>query len=108
VSLAVLRRFFEVDAHRSPLLLVFEDIHCAGPDGIRTLRSLIGQMRGAPIVVLCTARPELMSRPTISPRPRATGTSASTSRRCRRARARCSPDAPGPIENCPEELVTTA
>ncbi len=62
VSLAVLRRFFEVDAQRSPLLLVFEDVHCAGPDGIRTLRTLIEQMRGAPIVVLCTARPELLTR----------------------------------------------
>ncbi len=62
VSRAVLRRFFEVDAHRSPLLLVFEDLHHATPDGIRLLRELIESMSGAPIVVLVTARPELLAR----------------------------------------------
>jgi tetratricopeptide (TPR) repeat protein len=62
VSMAVLRRFFEVDAKQSPLLLVFEDLQYAGPDGIRTLRTLIEQVRGAPIVVLCTARPELLTK----------------------------------------------
>ena len=62
VSLAVLRRFFEVDAGRSPVLLVFEDVHCAGPDGIRMLRSLIDSLQGAPIAILCTARPELLAK----------------------------------------------
>ncbi len=109
VSLAVLRRFFEVDAQRSPLLLVFEDIHCAGPDGVRTLRSLIEQVRGAPIVVLCTARPELLTRChdfTATPRDR-------------HLRVDLAPLSQSesevlasmllaPIENCPGELIETA
>jgi tetratricopeptide (TPR) repeat protein len=62
VSRAVLRRFFEVDAQRAPLLLVFEDLHHASPDGLKLVRDLVESMRGAPVVVLVTARPELLAR----------------------------------------------
>lgn len=61
VARAVLRRLFEVDAQRSPLLLVFEDVHLAGADGIRLLRSLVEGLRAAPITVLFTTRPELLA-----------------------------------------------
>lgn len=109
VSLAVLRRFFEVDAQRSPLLLVFEDVHCAGPDGIRTLRTLIEQMRGAPIVVLCTARPELLTRChdfTASPKDRHLRVDlAPLSQSESEVLAHM---LLAPIENCPSELVETA
>ncbi len=109
VSLAVLRRFFEVDAQRSPVLLVFEDIHCAGPDGVRTLRTLIEQVRGAPIVILCTARPELLTRAhdfTATPRDRHLRVDLaplSSSESEVLARMLLSP-----IEHCPSELIETA
>ncbi len=60
VSRAVLRRFFEVDALRSPLILVFEDLHDAQLEGIKLLRQLVEPMNAA-IVVLVTARPELLA-----------------------------------------------
>jgi tetratricopeptide (TPR) repeat protein len=109
VSLAVLRRFFEVDAQRSPVLLVFEDLHCAGPDGVRMLRALIEGFRGAPIVVLCTARPELITKAhdfTATPRDRhlrvdLAPLSESESEVLARMLL-------APIENCPQELVATA
>jgi predicted ATPase len=62
VSRAVLRRFFEVDAQRGPLLLAFEDLHHATADGLRLVRELMESMRGAPVVLLVTARPELLAR----------------------------------------------
>ncbi|MEZ4409783.1 MAG: tetratricopeptide repeat protein [Polyangiales bacterium] len=62
VARAVLRRLFEVDAQRGPIVLVFEDIHLAGPDGLRTLRELTDSLRRAPVVVVYTARPELFAR----------------------------------------------
>ena len=62
VARAVLRRLFEVDAQRAPIVLVFEDIHLAGPDGLRTLRELSESLRRAPVVVVNTARPELFAR----------------------------------------------
>ncbi len=60
VSRAVLRRFFEVDAQRSPLMLVFEDLQDAQPEGIRLLRQLVEPMN-APVVILVTARPDLLA-----------------------------------------------
>ncbi len=61
VARAVLRRLFEVDAQRSPVLLVFEDVHLAGADGVRLLRSLVEGLRAAPIAVLFTTRPSLFA-----------------------------------------------
>lgn len=62
VARAVLRRLFEVDAQRAPVMLVFEDMHLAGSDGIRIFRDLVTSIRRAPITVLCTARPELLAK----------------------------------------------
>jgi tetratricopeptide (TPR) repeat protein len=62
VARAVLRRLFEVDAQRAPVMLVFEDMHLAGSDGIRVFRDLVTSIRRAPITVLCTARPELLAK----------------------------------------------
>lgn len=61
VARAVLRRFFEVDAQRSPLLLVFEDVHLAGEEGARLLRDLAASLGNVPVVVLFTARAELLA-----------------------------------------------
>lgn len=62
VSRAVLRRLFEVDAQRSPVMLVLEDMHLAGAEGVRVFRDLVTSIRKAPVTVLCTARPELLAR----------------------------------------------
>jgi tetratricopeptide (TPR) repeat protein len=61
IARAVLRKFIEVDAHRSPLVLVIEDLHLAGADGARFLRALLESMSGAPVTVLVTTGPELFA-----------------------------------------------
>ena len=61
VARAVLRRFFEVDAQRSPMILVFEDLHDASAEGVTLLRQLIEPMTNAPLVVIVTTRPELLA-----------------------------------------------
>lgn len=62
VARAVLRRLFEVDAQRAPVMLVFEDMHFAGADGIRVFKDLVTSLRRAPVTVLVTARPELLAK----------------------------------------------
>lgn len=62
MSRAVLRRFFEVDAQASPLVLVLEDLHHASDDGLDLVQGMIDQMRDAPVLILTTARPELLVR----------------------------------------------
>jgi tetratricopeptide (TPR) repeat protein len=61
IARAVLRKFFEVDAHRAPLILVIEDLHLAGAEGARFLRGLIESMSGAPVTVMVTTGPELFA-----------------------------------------------
>jgi tetratricopeptide (TPR) repeat protein len=61
IARAVLRKFFEVDAHRTPLVLVIEDLHLAGAEGARFLRALIESMSGAPVTVIVTTGPELFA-----------------------------------------------
>src|SRR5436305_7762020 len=55
-----LRRLFEDLARSRPLVLVFEDVHWAEPTLLDLVEYLVGWSRGAPIVVLCLARPELL------------------------------------------------
>ncbi len=62
VSRAVLRKFFEVDAQKHPLVLTFEDLHLAQDDGIELVHYLIESLRDAPILIVCVARPELLAR----------------------------------------------
>lgn len=61
IARSVLRKLFEVDAHRSPLILVFEDLHDAGPEGARFLRQLLESMGDAPVCIFVTTRPELLA-----------------------------------------------
>ncbi len=56
----VLKAFFEADAQNSPICLVFEDLHAAGDDALGLLRYLVEYLHG-PILVLCLARPELLT-----------------------------------------------
>ncbi len=62
IGRAVLRRFFEKDAAASPLVLVFEDLHFANADSLSLVGALIASMRGAPVLMIATARPELLTR----------------------------------------------
>jgi class 3 adenylate cyclase/tetratricopeptide (TPR) repeat protein len=56
------RRFFEALAERSPLVLVFEDLHWADPAVLDFVDHLVDWAGGVPLLVLCTARPELLVR----------------------------------------------
>lgn len=54
-------RFFEALAARSPLILVVEDLHWADDAVIEFLSHVLDWAQDSPILVLCTARPELFS-----------------------------------------------
>ena len=54
-----LRRLFEGLARARPLVLVFEDLHWAEPTLLDMLEYIAGWSIGAPIMLLCLARPEL-------------------------------------------------
>lgn len=62
ISRAVLRRFFEADAQRGPLILTFEDLHFAHDETLDLVRYLSESAAGAPIVFVVTAAPELLTR----------------------------------------------
>ena len=53
------RRFLESVAERAPLVLVVEDIHWADPALLAFLEHLADWAQGVPLLVVCTARPEL-------------------------------------------------
>jgi class 3 adenylate cyclase/tetratricopeptide (TPR) repeat protein/DNA-binding winged helix-turn-helix (wHTH) protein len=54
------RRLFEVIAGRCPLVVVFDDLHWAEPTFLDLVEHVADLSRGAPIVILCMARPELL------------------------------------------------
>jgi predicted ATPase/class 3 adenylate cyclase len=56
------RRFFEHLAERSPLVLVFEDMHWADDGLLDFVDDLIDWASAVPLLVVCIARPELLSR----------------------------------------------
>jgi class 3 adenylate cyclase/tetratricopeptide (TPR) repeat protein len=59
------RRLVEALAERTPVTLLFDDIHWGEPTFLDLIEYLAGWSAGAPILVLCLARPELMdARPT--------------------------------------------
>ena len=57
---AVLRRFFEVDAQKSPILLVFDDMQWADDMSLSLLADLAENLAGSPIVIVSCARPEML------------------------------------------------
>jgi class 3 adenylate cyclase/tetratricopeptide (TPR) repeat protein len=60
------RRLLERVSDRTPLLVVFEDLHWAEPTMLDLVEYIAAFARG-PIVLLCIARPELLeSRPTLT------------------------------------------
>ena len=61
-SFAAWRRFFEALAERHPLVLVFEDINWADDGLLDFIEHLVDWVRGVPMLILCTARLELLER----------------------------------------------
>jgi class 3 adenylate cyclase/tetratricopeptide (TPR) repeat protein len=56
------RRFFEALAEQQPLVLIFEDLHWADEGLLDFVDELVDTSRGAPLLVVGTARPELLFR----------------------------------------------
>ncbi len=56
------RRIYERLDERRPLVLVFEDLHWADDDLLDFVDHLTDWATGVPLLVVCTARPELLSR----------------------------------------------
>jgi class 3 adenylate cyclase/tetratricopeptide (TPR) repeat protein len=56
------RRYFEGLAERSPLVLVFEDLHWADDNLLDFIEHLIDWASGVPLLIVCSARPELFER----------------------------------------------
>jgi DNA-binding SARP family transcriptional activator/class 3 adenylate cyclase len=56
------RRFLDGLAEQSPLVLVLEDLHWADERLLEFVDDLAARLRDAPLLVLCTARPELLER----------------------------------------------
>jgi len=78
-AFAAWRRFFESLAEQQPLVLVFEDVHWADDGLLDFIEHLVDWVRDVPVLVLCTARLELLER-------RPTWAAASSTRRRRRSR----------------------
>ena len=56
------RRWVQAQAARSPLLLIFEDIHWAEPAMLDLIEYLATWSRDASVLILCLARPELLDK----------------------------------------------
>jgi class 3 adenylate cyclase/tetratricopeptide (TPR) repeat protein len=61
-SFGAWRKFFETMASTHPLILAIEDLHWADPAMIEFLEHLLDWSADVPMLVLCTARPELFER----------------------------------------------
>jgi class 3 adenylate cyclase/tetratricopeptide (TPR) repeat protein len=59
---AAWRRFLEAIAERGPAVLVFEDLHWADDGLLDFLDDAVDWLRGVPLLVVGTARPELLER----------------------------------------------
>jgi class 3 adenylate cyclase/tetratricopeptide (TPR) repeat protein len=61
-AFAAWRRFFEALAEEHALVLVFEDIQWADDGLLAFVEHLVDWVRGVPMLILCTARMELLER----------------------------------------------
>jgi tetratricopeptide (TPR) repeat protein len=59
---AVFCRFLEQDAVASPLVLAIDDLHLADDESLDVLDQIAGEIGEAAVVLLATARPELLLR----------------------------------------------
>ncbi len=61
-AFAAWRRFFESMGEQRPTVLVFEDLHWADDGLLDFVDGLVDRATGVPLLVLCSARPELLVR----------------------------------------------
>ena len=61
-SFAAWRRFLEAIAERRPLVVLVEDLHWADPALIEFVDELVERAASVPLLVLCTARLDLLDR----------------------------------------------
>jgi class 3 adenylate cyclase/tetratricopeptide (TPR) repeat protein len=61
-AFAAWRRFIEAIAESGPTVLVFEDLHWADDGLLDFVDNLVDWVDGVPLLVMCTARPELLDR----------------------------------------------
>ena len=61
-AFAAWRRFFESLGEQRPTVLVFEDLHWADDGLLDFVDGLVDRAGGVPLLVLCSARPELLVR----------------------------------------------
>jgi class 3 adenylate cyclase/tetratricopeptide (TPR) repeat protein len=61
-AFAAWRRYLEAIADDRPLVVVFEDLHWADDTLLDFVDYLVDWATGVPLLVLCTARPELLTR----------------------------------------------
>ncbi len=61
-AFAAWRRFLEALAEQRPFVLVLEDLHWADDGLLDFVDELVGWLTGVPLLVVCTARPELLER----------------------------------------------
>jgi len=59
-SFTAWRRLVEIIAERAPAVLVVEDLHWAAPMLLDFLEDLVAGLSGVPVLVVATARPELL------------------------------------------------
>jgi len=60
LSRTALRRFVELDAVQSPIVLVLDDLQWADNDTLTFVTDLMAGLTGCPVVILCAARPEML------------------------------------------------
>ena len=61
-AFAAWRRYLEALAEQRPLVLVFEDLHWADEGLLDFVDELIDWLSGVPLLIICSARPELLER----------------------------------------------
>src|SRR5438445_182946 len=61
-AFAAWRRFIEALADQRPLVLVLEDLHWADEGLLDFVDELVDWLTGVPLLVVCSARPELLER----------------------------------------------
>jgi len=61
-SFTAWRRFLETLAEERPMVVVFEDLHWADDDLLDFVDHLVDWATGVPLLVVCSARPELLER----------------------------------------------
>jgi class 3 adenylate cyclase/tetratricopeptide (TPR) repeat protein len=61
-AFAAWRRFFEALAEQGPTVLVFEDLQWADDGLLDFVDGLVERVVGVPLLVVCSARPELLER----------------------------------------------